>query len=304
MNQTIKKLIIYLSQNGYDCTISPKILKAPTSKDFANMFDFLAHQFDPNHKTNPNIVEEVSATMNRLRYPFLISKSALQAIGSPHTWPHLLAVLGWMVELLEYDYAANGEEDELHEEDAEKFFFSYLSRSYEGFLAGEDDEAQQDAELQERFDLRNASVQNDVNTLTEENAAMQAEVEQLQSRQAERAAMEERRDAMSGDIGKFEQLIEQLQTHKEMMGKKIDDKKAEVAEREAELEESLREREELELIVSQQDMSVGDVQRLQHDVQQMDDNLRRATEAKARVDKELWDTEVRCGRNCFALTYV
>lgn len=38
-------------------------------------------------------------------------------------------------------------------QDSEKFFFSYLCRSYEGFLAGNDDEEAQDAELQERFDL-------------------------------------------------------------------------------------------------------------------------------------------------------
>eukprot|EP01052_Picozoa_sp_SAG31_P028942 SAG31_NODE_2836_length_5019_cov_2.059350_6_plen_90_part_00 len=38
-------------------------------------------------------------------------------------------------------------------------------------------------------------------------------------------------------------------------------------------------------------MSVGDVQRLHHDRQQMDDNLRRATDSKARVDKQLWDME-------------
>ena len=40
-----------------------------------------------------------------------------------------------------------------------------------------------------------------------------------------------------------------------------------------------------------QEMSVGDVQRLYHDRQQMDDNLRRATDAKARVDKQLWEVE-------------
>ena len=78
-----------------------------------------------------------------------------------------------MVELLEYDDQAHGEVDEFAEEDSEKFFFSYLSRSYEGFLAGADDEETQDAELQERFDLRNASVKNDVERLTEENGAMQ-----------------------------------------------------------------------------------------------------------------------------------
>ena len=35
------------------------------------------------------------------RYPFNISKSHLQAVGSPHAWPSLLAGLVWIVELLQ-----------------------------------------------------------------------------------------------------------------------------------------------------------------------------------------------------------
>ena len=34
------------------------------------------------------------------RYPFSISKTALVAVGSPHTWPSLLASLIWLVDLL------------------------------------------------------------------------------------------------------------------------------------------------------------------------------------------------------------
>eukprot|EP01052_Picozoa_sp_SAG31_P028938 SAG31_NODE_2836_length_5019_cov_2.059350_2_plen_204_part_00 len=116
MNGTIKSVIMHLSESGYDANISPKILHAPTSKDFANMFGFLCCQLDPNHKPNPSLVDEVLETMKSYRYPFSISKSALQSIGSPHTWPHLLAVLGWMVELLEYDAEAHQDGDEFAEE--------------------------------------------------------------------------------------------------------------------------------------------------------------------------------------------
>lgn len=41
------------------------------------------------------IEDEVPLVFKRLRYPFQISKSALQAVGSPHTWPGLLAALAW-----------------------------------------------------------------------------------------------------------------------------------------------------------------------------------------------------------------
>lgn len=38
----------------------------------------------------------------RLRYNFQISRSNLTAVGSPHTWPSMLAAITWLVELLNY----------------------------------------------------------------------------------------------------------------------------------------------------------------------------------------------------------
>jgi hypothetical protein len=35
--------------------------------------------------------------------PMQISKSALFAVGSPHSWPAVLAALTWLVELLNYN---------------------------------------------------------------------------------------------------------------------------------------------------------------------------------------------------------
>ena len=46
--------------------------------------------------------DDVPAFYKRLKYPFQISKSSLFAVGSPHTWPGLLASLVWVTELLSY----------------------------------------------------------------------------------------------------------------------------------------------------------------------------------------------------------
>ncbi len=35
-----------------------------------------------------------------------VSKSALFAVGAPHTWPGLLAALAWLVEMLNYEEKA------------------------------------------------------------------------------------------------------------------------------------------------------------------------------------------------------
>lgn len=61
---------------------------------------------DPNVRFAAKPEEDVPGLFKRLGYPFQISKSALSAVGSPHTWPGLLAALTWLVELLTYDATA------------------------------------------------------------------------------------------------------------------------------------------------------------------------------------------------------
>ena len=63
---------------------------------------FKAVQVDPYMKIVGKMEDEVPAFFKRMRYPFAISKSALFAVGSPHTWPGLLAALVWLTDLLYY----------------------------------------------------------------------------------------------------------------------------------------------------------------------------------------------------------
>jgi kinetochore protein NDC80 len=87
-----------------------QVLGSPTTKDFANIMGFLFRQVDPNlsSKNFGKIEEEVPQLFKRLKYPFQISKSNLTAVGSPHTWPSLLAAVTWIVELLAYQEKAEG----------------------------------------------------------------------------------------------------------------------------------------------------------------------------------------------------
>ena len=106
LNECIRTVIGYLSTHGFPAAVSPKTLASPTAKDFAIIVQFLMQKFDGNMKTFGKIEDEVTAFLKRLNYPFQISKSALFAVGSPHSWPGVLAALTWMVELLNYNEKA------------------------------------------------------------------------------------------------------------------------------------------------------------------------------------------------------
>ena len=34
------------------------------------------------------------------RYPFALSKSSMYTVGAPHTWPHIVAALVWLIDFI------------------------------------------------------------------------------------------------------------------------------------------------------------------------------------------------------------
>ena len=103
INSCVRQLISFLSSRGFDSALSPKTLAAPTAKEFAALSLFLFRQADQNFKFGSKTEDDVPTVFKQLRYPFQISKSALFAVGSPHTWPSLLTALTWLVQIYIYE---------------------------------------------------------------------------------------------------------------------------------------------------------------------------------------------------------
>lgn len=38
------------------------------------------------------------------RYPFALSKSSMYTVGAPHTWPHIVAALVWLIDCIKVFY--------------------------------------------------------------------------------------------------------------------------------------------------------------------------------------------------------
>jgi kinetochore protein NDC80 len=100
MRSSIENLIKYLAEHHYDHVISMKIVKQPTAKDFNNFINFLFRCVDANYEPTGKLQDDVINMFKNIGYPFGISKTGLVAVGSPHTWPALLASMTWLIELL------------------------------------------------------------------------------------------------------------------------------------------------------------------------------------------------------------
>lgn len=98
----IKNILEYLLSTGYDKPISAKILSAPTSKDFQNVFCHFYSRIDSTYECGKKMEDEIPSILKGIRYPYAndISKSQLLAVGSMHAWPSLLGMLSWLVDLL------------------------------------------------------------------------------------------------------------------------------------------------------------------------------------------------------------
>jgi len=112
----------------------------------------------------------VPALFKLLRYPFQLSKSSLLNVGSPHTWPSILAALHWLVELLIFQEVVQERQEAIQQAALEplraltdglsddsqsnlsveaiwrgmdRLFFDAVAKSYAYFLQGDDASADQ-----------------------------------------------------------------------------------------------------------------------------------------------------------------
>eukprot|EP00850_Spirogloea_muscicola_P004085 SM000017S02825 [mRNA] locus=s17:521823:524911:+ [translate_table: standard] len=219
----IAALVAYLAAHGYDHAISAKLLTAPTSKEFLHVVQFLFKRVDPNIRFIGKPEDEIPVVFKRLGYPFTISKSALYSVGSPHTWPGLLAALSWVVELLTYEERA--EEGKAaaaagggsgggsgFDDSGQRLFFEYVGGAYQQYLSDDrfDSEALDEA-LGARFAERDAEAAAELERLDIVHAELAAEATVAKARPPPLAALEARRTDFLSDIGKFNKLVTNLQ---------------------------------------------------------------------------------------------
>ena len=200
-HQCMKDLLSFLQETGYEYPISIKTLSRPSAKDFTNMTTFLLRQVDKDfQRGGMKFEDEVSLNFKCLGYPYPISKTALVAAGTPHTWPSLLAALTWLMHQLQCqraDLLQQRNELELGDDDTrndfssivdletqtDKAFFQYMGRAYSAFMQGDAAalEALETAFMQ-RFERDDAFLAQAVERVTDLNASIVERIHEIAQR--------------------------------------------------------------------------------------------------------------------------
>lgn len=305
----MKDLINFLAKTGYPHPISQKLLSTPSSKDFQNIFKFLYGYIDPGYDFGKKFEEEVPLLMKGLRYPYAsdISKSQLYAVGSMHAWPGLLAMLGWLVELIEcsdilhsqisddsndMDVDPNLNSAELSPHFAEKTFFDYLCKSYKFFLSGNDNFENLINDLGSSFEQRNATLYKEIDQLNALLSDKEAEYQTLTREESPLHRAQRENTVYVGDIEKFKKFISHLEIKQTKFREAIQSTTAQIQEFEKEIEDLEILRASLQAQVEAQNISPEDIDKLNSDKEQLVKTLEMLNHSKEETQKLCWEREL------------
>jgi SMC interacting uncharacterized protein involved in chromosome segregation len=103
IDESINKIMDFLIKESYDKPASKNNLTSPNTKDFMNLFNFVAKKFRPDFNFQITKVDEeiIPILINEYKYPGVLSKNYFSSVGAPNTWPYLLAIITWMVDSIE-----------------------------------------------------------------------------------------------------------------------------------------------------------------------------------------------------------
>ncbi|XP_048727599.2 kinetochore protein NDC80 homolog [Ostrea edulis] len=305
----VAKLVEFLSEKGYPQQLSPGILKAPPRKDFFQIFEFLYSMLTPRYKIGKKPEEEIPKIFKELGYPFMISKTAMYALGSPHTWPTILSALVWMVDLIKFgmrvgmsidSFIYPPDEDEFDSMSEAQILFDYVVKTYAAYMKGDDTFEDFDARLSHHLSQKVYGVSGGIENLDEENKRLENELGSLEKENQESREklkrMQEEAVNLEGNIEEMEKFLSEMDNYLESQEKYIHNLEEEIESLVADLNSIKAKNQEKQLIFESQEFTPEDIERIKINRK---DLMRQINDAEARVtsiDQEIWSEEIRASK--------
>ncbi|XP_036273628.1 kinetochore protein NDC80 homolog [Pipistrellus kuhlii] len=312
IQQCIRLLCEFLTENGYAYNVSMKSLQAPSVKDFLKIFTFLYGFLCPSYELpDTKFEEEVPRIFKGLGYPFALSKSSMYTVGAPHTWPHIVAALIWLIDCIKL-HTAMKESSPLFDdgqpwgEETEdgimynKLFLDYTVKCYESFMTGADSFEEMNAELQSKLkDLFNVDAFK-LESLAAKNKALNEQIARLeQEREKEPNRLETLRKlkaSLQADVQKYQAYMSNLESHSAILDQKLNGLDEDISRIELECETMKHENTRLQTIVDNQKYSVADIERINHERNELQQTINKLTKDLEDEQQQLWNEELKYAR--------
>ncbi|KAJ7338717.1 hypothetical protein JRQ81_012619 [Phrynocephalus forsythii] len=304
-------MLQFLTTYDYGPTVSVKSLQTPSVKDFVKIFSFIYELICPSYElSSTKFEEEIPRIFKELGYPFALSKSSMYTVGAPHTWPQVVAALVWLADCVKLFFCLKENPQSFDEEQLlgetedgivhNKLFLDYTVKCYDHFMRGGDTFEEFDAEIHSKLKEFFKVHENRVVTLEEELKRLNKEIA---SREKERENEPDRlvtlrklKSSLQSDVKKYEAYMENLESHLSSISQKsksiTEEHEAAAMEIEALKEENAR----LKLIGENQKYSISDIERLNCEIEELQETVNKLTKEVEAEQQLLWNEELKYAR--------
>ncbi|KAK3843343.1 MAG: HEC/Ndc80p family-domain-containing protein [Linnemannia gamsii] len=269
----VHNIVNFLQQSGYPHAITTKSLTLPTNKDFQDIFKFLYLKLEPGYEFQKKFEDEVPVLLKTMRYPAAdnISKTSLYTVGTPHSWPNMLALLGWMVdvimvidkysELVEAHMMSNAHNRDrdidpkmdMTQVSPERALYQYLTKSYRVWmLTGITNDEEINESMAKSFQRRKEYAEEEARGLAEMNEARRHELEAARAEVSPLIALESEQKTLRQDLGQFKKAIEYGLPRIEEVRLANEDTRRNIANKEIKLSDLERAKQEVQELVRTQ----------------------------------------------------
>ncbi|KAL0422320.1 UNVERIFIED_CONTAM: Kinetochore protein NDC80 [Sesamum latifolium] len=231
----------------------------PSAKDITETLKYLLHRLG---FASQKVDEDLSHAMKFLRCPLKLNKSALRAPGTPHSWPNLLAVIHWLVQIIKGDDEAA---DVLDEECIR--------------------------EMREWRDKMEEHV-----TLLEENVKeLEVKLEGMKAGPSQKEVLEQEKAMLEKDVTKFHIMIEQLDGHLVEVQKKLEEKDKALEAKVEDRKRICEENEELKKKIEEQGINLRDAERMKRELQAVERDIEETEAARNGWEEKIWELDSEIG---------
>lgn len=232
-----------------------------------------------------------------LNCPHKINKSALRSPGAPHSFPHLLAIMHWLVQLADYADHLRSDENSSRYSFMRNTLMAYAVDSYLLYMKGDDEAVEAlDRELAEKMEKERDFLVGNLKLLDEEGKKLELELEGTKSRPSEREMYESQRKDLEGDLGKFEGYITSLQDANAITEKALEQKAKELTAKMEEIGRIREENEDLKKRVEAQGINLRDAERMKRELLAVERDINEAEASRSSWEEKCWDLDGAIGQ--------
>lgn len=286
----IRTINSYLSFHSANFSLKPPL---PSAKDILETLKLILKNLDFPVSGGNKFEDDLFGVLKFLGCPIKLNRSALKAPGTPHSWPSLLGVMHWLVQIGNYDEATKGSGLEFEENGV----FEYALRSYFYYISGDDERMEsEDGLFVDKLTNERNVVEENANALVESVRELERKLEGLKNLPSEKEVLEEQRKLLEEDVKKFYTMIEQLDGHILNVQKSLEEKEKELEVKVVEREKICEENEELKSRVEEQGFNARDAERMKRELQAVERNTGDAEAARNAWEEKSWELESEIGK--------